>query len=166
MINFHGALLFTKVLVLTTVFTVSIPVAVAYAHEEQCAFDEGQISNILPARIFGKLELTQSQREQVLKLRQENRKERKQGLTAINDLRDKLNQKLLSSAPDETLKDQYLEIYRIKAELKQNTFEKMLKLRTILTPEQRQKFNAALKENSAKLVHRGKEAEVENYWFD
>ena len=82
--------------------------------------------------------------EQMEKIRalHADREQMREMRTKIRDARQKLHEAMRSDASEAELRKQFSEVQKLKQEMKSNYFERMLSLRAILTPEQREKLGA------------------------
>jgi hypothetical protein len=135
--------------------------------KRDCAFDERELSRVLPNRIFGPLNLTPEQRETFIQIRLKNNNEFKKEISFLNGARAKLYQELiLSDSSDFDLLTQSHKVQKAENNLKDNIFKQMLKMRSALSSDQLKKFNEIMSNNyekSEKLNLRT--SSPEDYWF-
>ncbi len=85
------------------------------------------------------LDLSNEQLTQIQELRETIRKDRQDQRDLMKDEREKIATMLAGDASDDSLKKEFVKIQDAKAKRALERFEEMLKIRKILTPEQRQK---------------------------
>jgi Spy/CpxP family protein refolding chaperone len=91
-------------------------------------------------KIFKQLELTKEQKVQLKTMRKNSKGQMKSLRTEKKKVRKELKQAMRSNTPDTKLRSLHNEITRLQNKIKDQRFEKMLAIRKILTPEQREKF--------------------------
>ncbi len=88
------------------------------------------------------LQLTAAQREQLEKIRGEYKKTLPGKREAMEAKRDEMEKALRGTNPDAEVRKKFDELEKAQADFAKSRFEKILAIRAILTPEQRQKFKA------------------------
>jgi Spy/CpxP family protein refolding chaperone len=91
-------------------------------------------------RIARELQLTDQQKRQILEVRRLQNEEVKTRQALVSHSRGELNQALSAQLDDGSLKDSFRRWLQSKNELQMARFEHNLRIRAILTPEQRKKF--------------------------
>jgi Spy/CpxP family protein refolding chaperone len=111
------------------------------------------------ANALGKLDLTDSQRKQLEELRETSRVEKKKAFGELGALHDTLREKLSSQPPQEEQRNLYAEIEQKSTAIHRNKFERMLKVRAILTPEQRRQLMEMDPHKHGNVGPRGKDGD-------
>lgn len=94
-------------------------------------------------KIFKELGLSDEQKEKIKSFRLEGKKSKanhKESKEKIKALREKMKASFASSASESELKALHTELTGLRSQQNNERFEKMLKIRSVLTPEQRVKF--------------------------
>lgn len=104
--------------------------------------------------IFKELNLTADQKEKLKKLREESKAGHKDERKKMRSEAKAFKDKMAGNASDDELRKEFAKAQEKRAEMAKSRFEHMLKVRAILTPEQRKKF-AELAEKKMKN-HKGK----------
>jgi Spy/CpxP family protein refolding chaperone len=94
------------------------------------------------AKMAEELKLTPEQREKLKKIHDEYHKTLPGKKEAMLAAKEALKESLRSAATDIDVRKKFEELEKRQSEFGQARFEKILALRAILTPEQRQKFKA------------------------
>ena len=94
------------------------------------------------ARMAEELKLTPEQKDKLKKIHDEYHKTLPGKKEAMLASKESLKDALQGAAPDAELRKKFEELEKRQAEFGQARFEKILAVRGILTPEQRQKFKA------------------------
>jgi Spy/CpxP family protein refolding chaperone len=92
-------------------------------------------------KILKQLELTQEQKEQFKKFRQETKTNRKSKREEIKSLRAEMKKSFQSDASESSLRSLHEKLKNLRSQMADFRFNKMIKIRSILTTEQRAKFN-------------------------
>ncbi len=90
-------------------------------------------------KMFKELDLTPEQQEKMKELRK-NKPNQKANFKEMKELKKQFKEALGSDASESELKKLHSQIQEKKAAMAKQGFEQMLKIRAILTPEQRKKF--------------------------
>jgi len=103
-----------------------------------------------------KLDLTPEQKTQVAKI-QEGARAKSKDLrqNKLKELRGQMKELMQSNASSEQLRAKNAEIEATQSQLRDNRFEKMLKIRALLTPEQKEKFSK-MRRNFEKKFKKGR----------
>lgn len=110
---------------------------------------------------FKELNLTNEQKEKLKNLRKESKDDRKEDFQKMRAESEAFRKKMASNAADDELRKDFAEQQKKRSEFAKQRFEHMLKVRAILTPEQRQKF-AEITEKKMKK-HKGKWGKSKNH---
>lgn len=94
------------------------------------------------AKMAEELKLTPDQREKLKKIHDEYHKTLPGKKEAMLAAKESLKESLRSAAADSDVRKKFEELEKRQTEFGQARFEKILALRALLTPEQRQKFKA------------------------
>ena len=126
--------------------------ASAWAHHDK---KEGQ--DFPSSKMIEKLGLSKDQTNQLKVIREKNKGalEAKQKSVKAND--EQLGEAMRKDTPDADLKKLFESVQDAKRALAEARFDKMLEVRKILTPEQRQKFKELHGEHHHRTGHSGDE---------
>ncbi len=103
-----------------------------------------------------KLNLTADQKTKVLAIHQESQATNKElKKNKMKTLREEMQAMLKADASAEALRAKHKEIESVQAQLSDNRFDKMLKIRALLTPEQKEKF-VKMRKNFEKKFKKGR----------
>lgn len=91
-------------------------------------------------KIMAQLNLSEEQKTQLKEMRKENKKMPKANGKSMKEAREKMKEKFASNAPESELRALHEEISKLKAEKADKRFNRLMKMRNILTLEQRAKF--------------------------
>ena len=91
-------------------------------------------------KILKQLDLTSEQKDQFKKFRQENKTNRKAKREQIKSLRAEMKKSFQSDASESSLRTLHAKLKGLRSQMADSRFNKMLKIRSVLTPEQRTKF--------------------------
>lgn len=91
-------------------------------------------------KIFKQLDLSEEQRKSLKKIRKEKKGVIKSLMTEKKELRKKMNSALKSDASEDQLRQLHNQITTIHIKIKDSKFNRMLSIRSILKPDQRNKF--------------------------
>lgn len=101
------------------------------------------------------LNLTPEQKEQLTKINEEFRATVPEKRKQMKAAREELQKTLQSDASDDVIRQKFQELQKKQGEFAAQRFEKVLSIRKLLTPEQRQKFKGVDKHDFWSK-HRGK----------
>lgn len=88
------------------------------------------------------LNLSAEQKEKIKKIREENRDQMKKMREKMHAKMQEFRSKMASDASDGDIKEAHEEMQEMHEDMAEARLEKMLKVRAVLTPEQRKKFMA------------------------
>lgn len=91
-------------------------------------------------RLTAELNLTAEQKDKLKVIQEEYQKNLPSKKEAMGAAHEELNKLLQSGATDDEIRKKFQELQLKQSEFAQARFEKVLAIRAILTPEQRQKF--------------------------
>jgi Spy/CpxP family protein refolding chaperone len=91
-------------------------------------------------KILKQLDLSAEQKEQFKKFRQASKSDRKSKRTEVKSLRAEMKKSFQTNASDSSLKSLHQKLKALRGEMADFRFNKMLKIRSILTSDQRTKF--------------------------
>lgn len=103
---------------------------------------------------FKELNLTADQKAKLKKLREESKKEKNEDSAKMKEEGKAFREKMAGTASDDELRKDFEKLQSKRAEMGKERFEHMLKVRAILTPEQRKKFADAMEKKMKQ--HKGK----------
>ncbi len=90
--------------------------------------------------IFKQLGLSKEQKQQLDDMRKNKGADHKELKKKKKELRKSMNEAMMSDASETDLRSLHNQISSLQTQIKTKRFEKMLKIRKILTPEQRKTF--------------------------
>ncbi len=93
-------------------------------------------------KVFEKLNLTSEQKAQMKVLREEMQKNVAQNKVAVKEAKAKLDSVMDGESSDEAIREAHREFMKQRNELEDLQLEHMLKVRALLTPEQRKTFSS------------------------
>lgn len=93
-------------------------------------------------KVFEKLDLSAEQKAQMKTLREERKKSIQPLKAAVKQAKANLDSALDGESADEVLKTAHSDLVKKRNDLDTRQFEHMLKVRAILTPEQRKTFSS------------------------
>ena len=109
-------------------------------------------------KIFKQLDLSKEQKQSLKKLREEKSADMKGLRQQKKALRDSMSEAMMSDASDDQLRSLHKEVHskmaNIQSQIKTNRFEKILKIRSVLSPAQRKTFFEMKKKMKMKKRHR------------
>lgn len=91
---------------------------------------------------FRRLGLDKDQQARIKEIRQQSRDEVKTKKASLKEAREKLKTAMKSNASDQELETLFEQTLTLQQEMSRLRFKKMISVRAVLTPEQREKFNA------------------------
>jgi len=91
--------------------------------------------------MFKKLDLTKEQKEKLADLRKNQKGDIKETVKKMRSLREKAKTAFEGTASDSELKAIHQEMKTLRSEIEDQRFQRILAIRSILTPEQRKKFH-------------------------
>ncbi|MEW6054970.1 MAG: Spy/CpxP family protein refolding chaperone [Bdellovibrionota bacterium] len=91
-------------------------------------------------RTLKQLNLNEEQKKKLQDIRKEARSDRKDQRESLKTSHEELKKKMASDASEDELRKQFSEIQAKRAELQKGRFERMLKVRAVMTPEQRKQL--------------------------
>lgn len=94
-------------------------------------------------KVFEKLNLSADQKAQLKVLRDEMQKKVESNKVAVGEAREKLDSVLDGESSDEAIRSAHTELMKQRNELETQQLEHMLKVRSLLTPEQRKTFSSS-----------------------
>ncbi len=94
-------------------------------------------------KVFEKLNLSTEQKAQLKVLRDEMKKRVEANKVAVAAAREKLDDVLDGESSDEAIRSAHAELMAQRNELETQQLEHMLKVRALLTPEQRKTFSSS-----------------------
>lgn len=104
-------------------------------------------------KVFKELGLSSEQMDKVKSLRKEDKGSGKEIRKSIKEKREQIKKAFASSASDSDLRALHEDIKKLRLQKDDARFEKMLKIRSILTPEQRVKFQELKSKNRSRKKH-------------
>ena len=109
-------------------------------------------------KIFKELNLTKEQKEKLKKQRKEELKKRSKTEKEIHEARQEMQNSFASTKSNKYLKKLHQKFQNLRNKMADLRFEKTMKLRSILTLEQRKKFTEIMKpkRNKQKMGRRGR----------
>ncbi|RYZ51707.1 MAG: periplasmic heavy metal sensor [Proteobacteria bacterium] len=93
-------------------------------------------------KVFEKLNLSAEQKQQMKVMREEMQKNVEANKVAVAAAREKLDSVLDGESSDESIRSAHSELMKQRNELETQQLEHMLKVRALLTPEQRKTFSS------------------------
>ncbi len=93
-------------------------------------------------KVYEKLNLSPEQKQQMKVLREEMKKAVEKNKEAVGVAQAKFDETLDEDASDEVIRTAHLELAKQRNELETQQLEHMLKVRALLTPEQRKTFSS------------------------
>lgn len=118
--------------ILSLVFLMCGPVA--YSRQSS---EPGEIT-----KVFEKLNLTPEQKSQMKTLREEMQRNVEKNKVAVAEAKAKFDSVLDGESSDEVIRSAHTELVKQRNELETQQLEHMLKVRALLTPEQRKTFSS------------------------
>jgi len=103
-----------------------------------------------PAEMMKELNLSAEQREKLVEIRKANRAKMETLRDKMNDFHKKMEEALQSNASADEARKLHKEYRPLRQEMEDQRFEQILKVREILTPDQRKKFRQGMKARSGK----------------
>jgi Spy/CpxP family protein refolding chaperone len=94
-------------------------------------------------KVFEKLNLSAEQKAQLKVLREEMQRKVETNKVAVAEARAKLDNVLDGESSDEAIRTAHAELIKQRNELETQQLEHMLKVRALLTPEQRKTFSSS-----------------------
>ncbi len=91
-------------------------------------------------QIFQQLDLSTEQQERIKAIRQESKQNNSSLRQEMKQAQEKMRKLMVSDTSDSELRKQHEQIQSLKQKLGNQRFETMLKIRQVLTPEQRTKM--------------------------
>jgi len=104
--------------------------------------------------VFKELNLSPEQKEKLKKLREESKDSRKDERDKMKAEKEAFRNKMGGDASDDDLRKDFAKLQEKRNEMAKSRFDHMLKVRSILTPEQRKKFAELADKKMEK--HKGK----------
>lgn len=105
-------------------------------------------------KMMKSLDLTQEQQDKMKELKK-NKPNVKESRKEMRELRKKFKESMESNATEAELRKLHSQIQEKKSAMAKDRFEQMLKVRSILTPEQRKKFQG-MRHEGGEHMGRGK----------
>lgn len=105
------------------------------------------------------LQLTDEQKEQFKAIKKKYKELLPEKMKAMRNARKELQQALSGDGSEADIRQKFESLQKLQAEFSRSRFEKVLSIRSLLTPEQRQKFKV-------KEKWRGKQGRAEAYFED
>ncbi|BAZ45795.1 hypothetical protein NIES4102_28210 [Chondrocystis sp. NIES-4102] len=99
-------------------------------------------------RLMDKLDLTTEQSQQIDAIKEEEKTQTEALREQMDVEKDKMRSLLSSDANSDQLRQQHQTIQALDQQLKDNHFETMLKMREVLTPDQRAQLSELMDQNS------------------
>ncbi|MBC7658229.1 MAG: Spy/CpxP family protein refolding chaperone [Chitinophagaceae bacterium] len=93
-------------------------------------------------KVFEKLNLSAEQKQQMKLMREEMQRNVEKNKVAVAEAQAKLDSVLDGESSDETIRTAHAELVKQRNELESQQLEHMLKVRALLTPEQRKTFSS------------------------
>lgn len=109
-------------------------------------------------KMAAELNLTAEQKEKMKQVHQTNHEAMRAKRKAMKEARESLQTSLQGTATDAELKKKFEDLEKLQSEFAKARFEKVLAMRAVLTPEQRQKFKGMRKEHRG-FGHKDNESE-------
>jgi Spy/CpxP family protein refolding chaperone len=103
------------------------------------------------------LKLSDEQKKQIKKIRTSQKEKMKAKRIKVKEARQSLRKAMQENAANAKLRTLFAKVQKNKSEMAKSGFETMLKIRAILTPEQRKKFNIKKMQNGFKKRRRHKD---------
>ncbi|HIK36782.1 MAG: Spy/CpxP family protein refolding chaperone [Geminocystis sp.] len=100
-------------------------------------------------KMMGRLNLTPEQRQKMAAVREKYRPQISSLKEQLRAERDTLQEMMARNESETTLRNQHQKIIALEQKIKTLSFESMLEMRSILTPEQRQQWASWMKERRA-----------------
>ena len=113
---------------------------IAQASPDTPGFKMGRPGKRGMAKMFQELNLSTDQQERIKAIRQESKENNSSLRQEMRQAREEMGKLMASDTSDSELKQQHEKIQSLKQQLGTQRFETMLKIRQVLTPEQRTKM--------------------------
>ena len=110
---------------------------IAQASPDAPGFKMGRRGKRGMKQIFQKLNLSTEQQERIKAIREESKQSNSSLRQEMRQAREEMGKLMASDTNDDELKQQHEKIQTLKQQLGTQRFETMLKIRQVLTPEQR-----------------------------
>ncbi|MFN3454611.1 MAG: Spy/CpxP family protein refolding chaperone [Pseudobdellovibrio sp.] len=111
-----------------------------HSYADSDCMDMGKDKFNYMKKIKKELNLTAEQKKQLKDSGGYSREDMKQKHTALREAQKSLEETLKSDASEEQIRAKFTELQTIQEDFAKARFEKILKIRSVLTPEQRAKF--------------------------
>ncbi len=128
---------------------------------KHAGMDEHGMGRMLSPKIINKLGLSEEQKDKLAAIKKKAKEEMRAMRAEVRELRKQLKGRIASEAAVGELRGQFEKLQAKEAELRKSAFEKMLKVREILTSEQRKKLQELLESKMKRWRERGSEADEE-----
>lgn len=102
------------------------------------------------ARIIKQLDLTDEQKLELKKIKQQDKAESKALAEKLKASRKATKEALNENSSEETLRAKHKEHQKLRNQMDDLRFEKMMSIQKILTPEQKKKFHELMKEKKGR----------------
>lgn len=112
-------------------------------------------------KALSKLNLTEEQKQKLQDIKKQSRSEMKQKRTELREMRGELKKKMAEQADESELKALFEKILTKQNEVRRSAFESMLKVRAILTPEQRKGLMDLAKNKKGRKFGKHRDSEEE-----
>ncbi len=107
-------------------------------------------------KILKQLELTDEQKSKLKEIRKAHKEDKGSGKEEIIKLRESMKEKFVSNASEAELRTIHNQMKSFRSERNEKRFSKLMKIRNVLTPEQRKKFQELRMENRGNRGNRKK----------
>ncbi|MEM1169115.1 MAG: Spy/CpxP family protein refolding chaperone [Cyanobacteria bacterium P01_H01_bin.35] len=97
-------------------------------------------------RIFEQLNLTETQTQKIIAIRNQNQQEIRQSLQDLRNAQEELNTMITGKENDNQLRKKHSEVLQLRQELAELQFNTLLKIREVLTPEQLQQWSKLMQQ--------------------
>lgn len=113
---------------------------IAQASSDAPDFRKGRRGKRGMKKIFQELNLTTEQQQRIQAIRQESKENNSSLRQEMRQTKEEMRELMANDTSDNELRQQHEKIQNLKKELGNQRFETMLKIRQVLTPEQRTKM--------------------------